>query len=40
LKRWIDARINEQYLVSKSAEWLEQDINVHIKVIAKTYETD
>jgi hypothetical protein len=28
------------YFVSKKAEWLEQEINLHIKVITKTYGTD
>jgi hypothetical protein len=40
LKRWIDARRNQQYFVSKNAEWLEQEINLHIKVIANPNETD
>jgi hypothetical protein len=40
LKRWIDARRNQQYFVSKNTEWLEQEINLHIKVIAKLNATD
>jgi hypothetical protein len=40
LKRWIDARRNQQYFVSKNTEWLEQEINLHIKVIAKPNETN
>jgi hypothetical protein len=40
LKIWIDAINNKQYFVSKNAEWLEQEINLHIKVITKTNETD
>jgi hypothetical protein len=40
VKRWIVARSNQQYFVSKNAEWLEQEINLHIKVIAKPNETD
>jgi hypothetical protein len=40
LKRCIAARRNQQYFVSKNAEWLEQKINVHITVSAKTYERD
>jgi hypothetical protein len=35
-----DARRNQQYFISKNAEWLEQEVNVHIKVIAKPTETD
>jgi hypothetical protein len=37
---YIDARINHQYFVSKKAEWLEQEINLHIKGIAKPNDTD
>jgi hypothetical protein len=40
LKRWIDARRNQHYCVSKNAEWLEQEINLHIKVITIPDETD
>jgi hypothetical protein len=40
LKRGIDARGGQGYCVSKNAEWLEQEIILSIKVIAKTYETD
>jgi hypothetical protein len=40
LKRWIDARRNQQYFVSKNAEWLEQEISLHIKDITKPNETD
>jgi hypothetical protein len=36
LKRWIDAGRNQQYFVSKGAEWLEQEASLHIPVIAKT----
>jgi hypothetical protein len=32
----IDARINQQYFESKQAPRLEQEINLHIKVNAKT----
>jgi hypothetical protein len=39
LKRWIDARRNQQYSVSKNAQWLEQEINLHVKVITKPNET-
>ena len=34
------AHRNLQYFVSKNAEWLEQEINLHIKDIAKASETD
>jgi len=34
------ARRRQQYFVSKNAEWLEQEISSHIKVTAKTYETE
>jgi hypothetical protein len=37
LKIWFDAKRNQQYFVSKKTEWLEQEINLHIKVITKTY---
>jgi hypothetical protein len=40
LRRWIDARRNQQYFVSKKTEWLEQEINLHIKVTTKPNETD
>jgi hypothetical protein len=40
LKRWIDARRNHRYFVSKNAEFLKQEINLHIKGIAKPNETD
>jgi hypothetical protein len=40
LKSWIDVRRNQQYFVSKNAEWLEQEINLHIKVITKPKETE
>jgi hypothetical protein len=36
LKRWIDARRNQQYSVSKNTEWLQQEINLRIKVFATT----
>jgi hypothetical protein len=28
LKIWYDTRSNQQYFVSKQAEWLEQEINL------------
>jgi hypothetical protein len=40
LKRWIDARRNLRYFVSNNAEFLEQEINLHIKGTAKPNETD
>jgi len=40
LKRWIDARRNRRYFVSKKAEFLEQDSNLYIKGTAKPDETD
>jgi hypothetical protein len=33
-------RRNQQYFVSKNADWLEQEINLHIKVITKPNERD
>jgi hypothetical protein len=38
LKIWFDARRKQQYFTSKKTEWLEQEINLHIKVTTKTYE--
>jgi hypothetical protein len=38
LKRWVDARRIHQYFVSKNAEFLEQNVNLHIKVTAKPNE--
>jgi len=40
LKRWIDARRSHRYFVSNNAQWLEQEINLHIKYLAKTFKTD
>jgi hypothetical protein len=40
LKIWFDVKRNQQYFVSKKAEWLEQEISLHIKVITKTYGAD
>jgi hypothetical protein len=40
LKIWSNARRNQQHFVSKNAEWLEQEISLHIKVITKPNETD
>jgi hypothetical protein len=40
LKRRIDARRNQEYFVSRNAEWLKQEIKLHIKVITKHNETD
>ena len=40
MNRWIDARRNHQYFVSKNAEWLEQEISLHINVISKVNATD
>jgi hypothetical protein len=40
LKIWTNARRNQQYFVSKKAELLQQEINLHIKVITKPNETD
>jgi hypothetical protein len=40
LKKWIDARRNHQYFVSKNAEWLAQEISLHIKGIVKRNKTD
>jgi uncharacterized protein (UPF0335 family) len=38
LNRWIDARRNYQYFVSKTAECLEQEINLRIKDTVKPNE--
>jgi hypothetical protein len=35
-----DARRNQQDFVSKNAEWLDQEISLHIKATAKTSETE
>ena len=40
LKIWLDANRIQQYFVSKQAESLEQEIDVHVKVTTKTYGTD
>jgi hypothetical protein len=40
LKKWIDARINQQYFVPKKIECLEHEMNSHIKVITKLNETN
>jgi hypothetical protein len=40
LKRLTDVRGNHQYFVSKNAEWLEQEPNLHINIITKPNETD
>jgi hypothetical protein len=40
LKRWTDGRRNHPYFVSKNAEWLKQEINLHINVISKLNATD
>jgi hypothetical protein len=39
-KRWMDARRNQEYSVSKNAEWLEQGLNLRIRTIGETYEID
>jgi hypothetical protein len=37
-RRCIVSSRNKQYFVSKNAECLEQEVNLHIKVISETYE--
>jgi len=32
-------RGNHQYFVSKNAEWLQQELNLHINIITKPNET-
>jgi hypothetical protein len=32
---WVDARRNQQYLASKTAEYLEQEVSLHINVVTK-----
>jgi hypothetical protein len=36
LEIWFDARRNQKYFVLRKAEWLEKEINIHIKVRNKT----
>ena len=36
LNMWFDTRCNQQYFVSKKAQWLEQETNLHIKVTTNT----
>jgi len=40
LKIWYETRRNQQYFVTRQAQWLEQEINLHFKVTNITYETD
>jgi len=40
LNRGIDARKNQGYFASQKTKYSEQEINLYVKVTAKTYETD
>jgi len=33
---WINSRGNEECSISERVDWLQQEISLHIKVIAKT----
>jgi hypothetical protein len=40
LNRWIDARKSLPYLCIQNVERLGEEINIHIKVVAKPFERD